>query len=165
MIFPCENNTDFGAVALVSIALNSVLLGKFKPFSKVLILGGGLLGQFIIQILRSMGHYPSVIEIREDLKNTSLDHGAEFFLTVSDCKFHESSFDALITTLPSLSNQLWEDVIFSIKPSSTVVLDGAGDLTISRSIFYPKRLKFTTAYSYGAGRGEFEYEQLGKHNL
>lgn len=165
LIFPCENNSDYGAVALVSIALNSVLSGNFKPFSRVLVLGGGLLGQFIIQILKSMGHNPSVIEIRDELKNLSLEHGAENFLKIEDCKFYESNYDALITTLPSLSNLMWEEVLFSIKPSSTVVLVGAGDLNLSRSIFYSKRLKFVTAYSYGSGRGEFEYEQLGKHDL
>ena len=165
MVFPCENNSDFGAVALVSIALNSVLSGNFKPFSKILVLGGGLLGQFMIQILKSMGHSPSVIEIRNELKNLSLEHGAENFLKIEDCKFYESYYDALITTLPSLSSQMWEDVLFSVKPSSSVVLVGAGDLNLSRSIFYSKRLKFITAYSYGSGRGEFEYEQLGKHNF
>jgi len=165
LVFPCENNSDFGAVALVSIALNSVLSGNFKPFSRILVLGGGLLGQFIIQILKSMGHSPSVIEIRDELRNLSLEHGAENFLKIEDCKFYESKYDALITTLPSLSNQMWEDVLFSVKSSSSVVLVGAGDLNLSRSIFYSKRLKFVTAYSYGSGRGEFEYEQLGKHNL
>lgn len=165
MVFPCENNSDFGAVALVSIALNSVLSGDLKPFSKVLVLGGGLLGQFIIQILKSMGHNPGLIEIREELKNLSIEHGAENFFKIEDCKFYESEYDALITTLPTLSNQMWEDVLFSVRPSSTVVLVGAGDLNLSRSIFYSKRLKFVTAYSYGSGRGEFEYEQLGKHSL
>ena len=165
MVFPCENNSDFGAVALVSIALNSVLSGNFKPFSKILVLGGGLLGQFIIQILKSMGHSPSVIEIRKELRDLSLEHGAENFLKIEDCKFYESYYDALITTLPSLSNKMWKDVLFSVKPSSSIVLVGAGDLNLSRSIFYSKRLKFITAYSYGSGRGEFEYEQLGKHNF
>lgn len=164
MVFPCENNSDFGAVALVSIALNSVLSGNLKPFSRVLVLGGGLLGQFIIQILKSMGHNPGLIEIRDELKKLSMEHGAENFLKIEDCKFYESKYDALITTLPTLSNKMWEDVLFSLKPSSTVVLVGAGDLNISRSIFYSKRLKFITAYSYGSGRGEFEYEQLGKHD-
>jgi predicted dehydrogenase len=37
-------------------------------------------------------------------------------------------------------------------------LVGAADLHVSRSIFYNKRLNFITAYSYGAGRAEYNFE-------
>ena len=164
MAFPCENNINYSCISLLSIALNSALIGNFNSFSNILVLGGGLLGQFIIQILRSMGHNVSVVEIRDELKKISYDNGANHFFKIDDYKLYENEFDGVISTLPSLTQKMWENVATMLKISSNFILVGAADINISRKIFYSKRLNFLTAYSYGSGRGEFEYEQLANHN-
>ena len=42
---------------------------------------------------------------------------------------------------------------------------GAADIHIPRKIYYSKRLKVVTAFSYGSGRGEHKYEELGDRNV
>ena len=165
MAFPCDNNINYSCISLLSIALNSALIGNFNSFSNILVLGGGLLGQFIIQILSSMGHNVSVVEIRDELRKTSCNNGANQFFELDDYKLYENEFDGVISTLPSLTQKMWEDVATMLKISSNFILVGAADINISRKIFYSKRLNFLTAYSYGSGRGEFEYEQLANHHF
>lgn len=163
MVFSCDYNIDYSCISLLSIALNSTIIGNFKPFSKILVLGGGLLGQFIIQILNNFGHDVSVVELRDELKVISTKNGAKNFFKLGDYVFHKGEFEGVISTLPNLSKSMWNMVTEMVKISSNFVLVGASDINISRSIFYSKRLNFITAYSYGSGRGEFEYEQLSNH--
>ena len=152
MAFPCENNINYSCISLLSIALNSALIGNFNSFSNILVLGGGLLGQFIIQILRSMGHNVSVVEIRDELKKISYDNGANHFFKIDDYKLYENEFDGVISTLPSLTQKMWENVATMLKISSNFILVGAADINISRKIFYSKKIEFLTAYSYGSGK-------------
>lgn len=164
LVFACDYNLEYSSAALVSIALNSVLIGDFTPFSKILVLGGGLLGQFILQILKSMSFEVGIVEINNDLREISMKNGAKYFLNLDDNEFHESSFDGIISTLPYSTEDTWLKSINFLNTSSSIVLVGAGDLNVPRELFYKKRLNFITAYSYGAGRGEYDYEINANHD-
>lgn len=158
LVTPVEYNPDFSAAALVAIALNAIEVANFKPFSRVCILGGGLLGQLITQIAAKSGFIVDVMDIDPSAKNISLTNGANLFLTDEAFGITPEIYDGFISTVPTANQVLWEKVEHSAKDYARVVLVGAADLSVSRSIFYNKKLSFHPAYSYGVGRGDYEFE-------
>ena len=82
----------------------------------------------------------------------------QMFFTTESFKACNNEYDIVVNTSPSLDKTDWETYLEKIKICGNVVLVGAADLNISRSIFYNKRLNFFTAYSYGAGRAEYNFE-------
>ncbi|MDC0122159.1 hypothetical protein OAH99_00490 [Planktomarina sp.] len=158
LVTPVEYNPDFSAAALVAIALNAIEVANFKPFSRVCILGGGLLGQLTTQIAAKSGCIVDVMDIDASAKNISLANGANRFLTDEAFGTRPEIYDGFVSTVPTANQVLWEKVEHSAKDYARVVLVGAADLSVSRSIFYNKKLSFHPAYSYGVGRGDYEFE-------
>lgn len=158
LVVPVEYNPDFSAAALVAIALNAIEVAKFKPFSRVCILGGGLLGQLTTQIAAKSGYIVDVMDIDASAKEISLANGANRFLNNEAFGITPEIYDGFISTIPTANQALWEKVQHSAKDYARVVLVGAADLCVPRSIFYSKKLSFHPAYSYGVGRGDYEFE-------
>ena len=158
LVTPVEYNTDFSAAALVAIALNAIEVANFKPFSRVCILGGGLLGQLITQIASKSGLIVDVMDIDASAKDISLANGANLYLTDEAFGVTPEIYDGFISTVPEANHVLWDKVEHSAKDYARVVLVGAADLSVSRRIFYNKKLSFHTAFSYGVGRGDYEFE-------
>ena len=52
----------------------------------ILILGGGVLGQFLTQILCNMGHEVSVVEVRKDLYDICLKNGVKEVFELEVCR-------------------------------------------------------------------------------
>lgn len=158
LVTPVEYDPDFSATALVAIALNAVEVADFKPFSRVCILGGGLLGQLITQIATKSGFIVDVMDIDASAKNISLVNGANLYLTEEAFGSTPEIYDGFISTVPVAKNVLWKKVEHSAKDYAKVVLVGAADLSVPRRIFYNKKLSFHPAVSYGVGRGDYEFE-------
>lgn len=163
LVFPCDYNLDYSAVAIVSIALNAVHKCASSPFSKILVLGGGMLGQLIIQLLSKSGNVCDLIEIRDELKKVSINNGCRAFYSFEECSAYMNSYDCMITTLPFMDRDMWNSSIDLLKPGSEVILVGAADVNVQRSKFYPKKIAFKTVHSYGLGRGEYDYEINANH--
>lgn len=165
LVFPCDYNLDYSAAAVVSIALNAVYKCTVSPFSKILVLGGGMLGQIIIQLLSKSGHNCDLIEIRDELKEVSMDNGCGAFYSFSESEAYKNSYDCMITTLPFMDDDMWNSSIDLLKIGSEVILVGAANISVQRNKFYPKKIAFNTVHSYGYGRGDYDYEINGNHNV
>lgn len=160
LVVPVEYNLDFSAAALVGIALNAIEVGGFRAFSRICVLGGGLLGQLVIQMAVKAGFTVDVMDIDPAVEKISIDNGANRYL--SDGTFGSVSgiYDGFITTVPMMNSNFWKNVANSAKGYAKVVLVGAADLNVPRHLFYGKKMSFHTAYSYGVGRGDYEFETL-----
>ena len=158
LVFPVKNNHEYAAVPVLAIALNSVIKSQVSPGDRVLIIGAGLIGQLILQIFNSMAVEIDVVDKIDSNRNLSISNGANVFFTTESFKACNNEYDVVVNTSPFLDKTDWEKYLEKIKICGDVVLVGAADLNVSRSTFYNKRLNFITAYSYGAGRAEYNFE-------
>lgn len=158
LVFPVSKNMEYAAAPVVSIALNSVMKSKVSPGDSVLIIGAGLLGQFILQIYKSMSICVDIVDKFDANKNISMSNGANVFYTPANFQSCNQEYDVVINTAPILNDDDWRNYLERIKTCGDVILVGAADLNIARSVFYSKRLNFITAYSYGSGRSEYNFE-------
>ena len=160
LVIPVDYNNDYSAVALVSIALNAIEVANFKAFSRICVLGGGLLGQLIVQLASKAGFTVDVMDIDQTAEKASLENGANRFVTNEAFGIASEIYDGFVSTVPASDTALWENIANSAKDYAKVVLVGAADLNVPRQLFYNKKLSFHTAYSYGVGRGDHDFEVL-----
>ena len=161
LVFPVENKPELSASALVSIALNSVNVASLQPFSTVCVLGGGLLGNLITQLVVSAGHTVDVVDLSDVAREDFIARGARKFISREFFGADRDCYDAVITTVPSADDTFWTDVATTTKNYGKVILVGGADLVVPRQSFYQKKLNFLTSYSYGVGRGDYDFEVLG----
>lgn len=152
------------SAAIASIALNSVLLANPLIGSKALVIGCGLIGQFIIQFLNISGVESTSVDIDYSKKEQSLLHGSNSFLSLEE--FHQANisneFENVFIVTPAIEKELWKLIGNNSKSNSNIIMVGAADLNCPREIFYKKQLNFISPHSYGPGRGLYDFEILGK---
>ncbi len=150
--------------AIASIALNSIQLANPLLGSKILIVGCGLIGQFLIQFLKISGTEVTCLDIAKWRFDQSQKHGATSCLTLEEFKNAEITdyFDNVFIATPTLDPNTWNDIGNSSKHNAEIIMLGAADLNCPRDVFYKKHLKFLSPHSYGPGRGIYDYEILQK---
>lgn len=158
LVFPSKADNRLAAAPVVAIALNSIIKAQLCPGDRILVIGAGLLGQFILQIANKMAVIVDVVDMSDERKTLAESNGANTFFSAENFVSSNAEYDAVVSTAPVLSKDDWAKYLSKTRVCGTVVLVGAADLEIPRDIFYHKRLKFISAYSYGAGRTEYEFE-------
>ena len=150
-----------GAIALHGMRLSSVQLG-----SKVVVIGCGLIGLMLVQLLRAAGAQVLVI----DPNHTRLELAAQFKARVLN-----PLLDDVESTVESWSEGVGVDVAYiaaatnSNEPIMTagkitrkrgqIVVVGAVGLELDRSVLYKKEISVIVSTSYGPGRYDPEYER------
>ena len=162
MVFPCTNNINNSLVALVAIALNAVELSSPEPFASVCVVGGGVIGQLLTRILTAAGHSVTVTDISESALEQCRLMGANAVVLAEHLSTLNRSYSRIFTTVPGGLDDMWDNISEAADVGAKIILVGAADLNVKRTAFYKKRLSFLTAYSYGAGRGEYQYEVLAE---
>ena len=152
------------SAAIASIALNSIQLANPFLGSKILIVGCGLIGQFLIQFLKISGTEVTCVDIDKWRFDQSQKHGATSCLTLEEFENAEITdyFDNVYIATPTLDSKTWSDIGNSSKHNAEIIMLGAADLNCPRDVFYKKHLKFLSPHSYGPGRGLYDYEILQK---
>ena len=158
------NPLDASTVAIGCIALNSVILANPIIGSNTLVIGCGLLGQFLIQFLNISTTNVTSIDIDDWKFEQSKIHGASSCFNVD--QFMNSSisnkFDHIFIAIPKMDNDMWNALGDAAKFNATISMLGAADLNCPRDVFYSKQLNFISPHSYGPGRGIHNYEILSK---
>ncbi len=155
---------DASAAAIASIALNSVQLANPMIGSKALVIGCGLLGQFVTQFLSLSGISSTCVDIEDWKFAQAKEHGAESCLTLNEF-INESisnKFDSIFIATPSIDIATWRSIGQSSKFSAKILMLGAADLNCPREIFYKKHLNFISPHSYGPGRGIYDFEIMNQ---
>jgi predicted dehydrogenase/threonine dehydrogenase-like Zn-dependent dehydrogenase len=156
--------TVMGAISMQGIRLLAPSIGE-----TVVVIGLGLLGLLAIQILKANGC--RVIGIDFDSKKCALarEFGAEIvdLSKKQDAVASVHAFsrgigvDAALITASSSSNEIMRDAATMCRKRGRIVLIGVVGLHLNRADFYEKELTFQVSCSYGPGRYDPRYEDMG----
>ena len=157
--------TVLGAIALQGIRLAQPTLGEC-----VVVTGLGLVGLLTVQLLRA--HGCRVLGLDFDATRVELARklGAEA-LRIDEgvdpvaCALSFSrgrGVDAVLLTASTKSNEPVHQAAQMCRKRGRIVLVGVVGLELSRADFYEKELSFQVSCSYGPGRYDPAYEELGR---
>jgi predicted dehydrogenase/threonine dehydrogenase-like Zn-dependent dehydrogenase len=155
--------TTVGAVALHGIRTADVKLGDV-----VAVIGLGLLGQLMVQILKTAGCTVLGMDISAERADLALRLGADAVSTASStfldlCLQHsaERGVDSVLIAAQTASNDPLNLAGAIARNRAAVVAVGTVAMDIPRRTFYEKELDFRISRSYGPGRYDAAYEQKG----
>jgi predicted dehydrogenase/threonine dehydrogenase-like Zn-dependent dehydrogenase len=154
---------------LGAIALQGIRQADFRLGETCLVIGLGLIGQLTCLLLRCSGVRVIGVDLREDAITRAANHCADHTLS--------SQSPNISQTLDELTNGIGADgAIITAGTSSTdpvnlagaclrkrgrVVVVGAVSTDFERKDYYLKELELRMSCSYGPGRYDPNYEELG----
>jgi len=156
--------TTLGAIALQGIRQAEINLGE-----NVAVIGLGILGQLTLQMLKASGCKVFGIDIDQNMVNLAKSSDADFGLVIgnenlvskvisSTC---DRGADAVIIAAGTSSNQPIELAGEICRDKGRVVVVGAVNMDVPRKNFYEKELDIRFSRSYGPGRYDPLYEEMG----
>lgn len=152
-----------GAIALQGLRVAAPTLGEVA-----VVIGLGLIGQLSVQLLRANGCRVLGIDLDEARIKQALDQGAEWGAradsdhrgwTAGATGGHGADF-ALVTAASESSAPL-QLAAELCRMKGRVVAVGATAMDLDRRTFYEKELDLRMSMSYGPGRYDRRYEELG----
>jgi predicted dehydrogenase/threonine dehydrogenase-like Zn-dependent dehydrogenase len=156
--------TTLGAIALQGIRQAQVNLGE-----TVAVIGLGILGQLTLQMLKASGCRVFGIDVDEPMVDLAKNSGADFGLVTGKENVAskvmnltcDRGVDVVIITAGTSSNQPIELAGEICKDRGKVVVVGAVNVDVPRKNFYKKELDIRFSRSYGPGRYDHLYEEMG----
>jgi predicted dehydrogenase/threonine dehydrogenase-like Zn-dependent dehydrogenase len=157
--------TTLGAIALQGVRQADPRLGE-----KVCVIGLGLLGQLTCQLLRANGCDVFGIDLSERLISLATETGVSNAMSRNDSNLISAcdnftkgkGFDSVIITAAAPSN---DPIVLSTelcRKKGKIIVVGAVKMDIPREpYFYKKELELKISCSYGPGRYDVDYEELG----
>src|SRR5271155_3242308 len=153
-----------GAVAVQGIRLGGCVFGE-----TVAVVGAGLLGVLAIQMLRAAGCRVIAIEMDVERAKKAEEYGANLSLIASESSAPESAMrfsrygvDAVIITAESQSNAPITLAAKIARDRGRIVVVGNISLDVDRDLLFQKELSVVVSRSYGPGRYDPNYEELGQ---
>ena len=159
---------DHAAFAVMgSIALQGVRLSKVQLGETVLVIGLGLVGQLAVGLLNAAGCRVVGTDPAGDRCELALKMGASVAqpgLTVSQLEQQTAGVgaDAVLITASTRSNSPIDLAAAAVRQRGRVVLVGVVGLELDRRPFYFKEAEFVVSCSYGPGRYDPSYEDMGQ---
>ena len=156
-------------VAIGSIALHSIRRSKLQIGEFCVVYGTGVLGLIAIQILSQSGIRVAAVDINESKLKKAKSFGAEMIVNAKNEQLFESILqwtggfgaDAVLLAVGSQSSEPISNSFKMCKRKGKVILLGATGLDIQRNDIYEKELDLITSTSYGPGRYDEKYEEMG----
>jgi predicted dehydrogenase/threonine dehydrogenase-like Zn-dependent dehydrogenase len=155
----------FGAIA--SVALHGLRLGETGPGSRVVVIGLGLIGQLATRLALATGCHVAGTDLDPSKIALAGRSGAQAFDASPDGleaaweTTQGRGFDAVLVTAASKSSEPMQMAVQLARDRSTIVAIGDVGLDLDRRSLYEKELTVKVSRSYGLGRYEPSYEQLG----
>lgn len=151
-----------GAIALQGVRLSQVQLGE-----TVFVIGLGLVGQLAVNLLNAAGCRVIGTDLAADKCELALKMGAAVAqpgLSVSQLEEMTGGVgaDAVLITASTKSNGPIDLAAGAVRQRGRVVLVGVVGLELDRRPFYFKEAEFVVSCSYGPGRYDPNYEELGQ---
>jgi predicted dehydrogenase/threonine dehydrogenase-like Zn-dependent dehydrogenase len=155
--------STLGAIAMQGLRIAEPTLGEIAA-----VIGLGLIGQLSVQLLRANGVRVLAIDIDETRIKQALDQGAEWGARPDDdhqgwrdANTHGHGADFALVTAASESSAPLELAAELCRMKGRVVAVGATAMNLDRRSFYEKELDLRMSMSYGPGRYDRRYEELG----
>ena len=153
---------------LGSIALNGIRKLNTQINENIVIFGFGLIGNIVSKILKANGVNIFIVEIDENKRNEAEQNGYIF------CNPKKNNWQSIILNNTKnygcdgaiiCSNSKNSEPIINaakiLRKLGKIVLIGEASIEIPRKLFYDKEIQFEISKSYGPGRYEYKYENLG----
>ncbi len=152
-----------GAIALQGVRIAAPTLGEVA-----VVIGLGLIGQLTVQLLRSNGCRVLAIDVAPERIKQAKDQGAEWVCTPDTVPpgWAETATEgygadfAVITASASDSTPIQLAAELCRLRGRAVVV-GAMPMELDRRTFYEKELELRMSTSYGPGRYDRSYEEVG----
>jgi hypothetical protein len=155
--------TVLGSVGLQGIRLAEPALGE-----RFVVIGLGLIGLIVVQLLNSNGCQVLGVDLNPDRLSLAEQFGAKTVNAVEtdpiECSMawtEGKGVDAVIITATAKSDEIVHQAAQMSRKRGRIVLVGVVGLTLRRTDFYEKELTFQVSCSYGPGRYDHVYEQKG----
>ncbi|MBO9615853.1 MAG: bi-domain-containing oxidoreductase [Dyadobacter sp.] len=152
--------TVLGAVGLHGVRLLAPALGE-----RVAVVGLGLIGLIVVDLLRAQGCEVIGIEPDEGRRRLAEEKGIRAFDPLkSTGRFiseQSGEMDGVIITASSGSGKVISMVSAICRKRGKIVLIGDVPLRLNRADFYHKELTFQVSCAYGPGRYDHAYEEQG----
>jgi predicted dehydrogenase/threonine dehydrogenase-like Zn-dependent dehydrogenase len=159
------STVTLGAIALQGVRRTAPTLGE-----TVVVVGLGVLGQLVAQMLAANGC--RVIGVDVDANRIALAEANGMHVGIDSTEdsyvdrvtMHTDGFgaDAVVVTAASASHDLINEAMRAARKKARVVLVGDVGLNLNRGDLYPKELDFLVSTSYGPGRYDPRYEEEGQ---
>jgi predicted dehydrogenase len=152
-----------GAIALQGIRVGEPTLGEIA-----VVIGLGVIGQLAVQLLLANGCRVAGVDIDGERVKQALNLGASWgFSPDSDLESWIASAaggygaDLVVVTAASDSSGPIQTAADLCRMRGRVVVVGATAMDLDRRSFYEKELQLRMSMSYGPGRYDRRYEELG----
>ena len=153
---------------LGAIAMNSVRLSEINVGDVVAVIGLGLVGQLVAQLVRCQGGVVIAIDLDKKRVELAKETGADFGLIAGDTTVQEvraltngRGADCVIVAAASTSPKPLQQGISMSRDRGRVVMVGACPIEIPRAEMYVKELSFMVSRAYGPGSYDPTYEKQG----
>jgi predicted dehydrogenase/threonine dehydrogenase-like Zn-dependent dehydrogenase len=155
--------------AIGAIAVHGLHQGRVAFGETVAVVGSGLIGILTIQLARAAGCRVIALDTNPSRIRRALEFGASHALDASDPEAVSrlasnpgGVVDVAIVTASSVSSEPVELAARLVRDRGRMVILGTVPITVSRDLMYRKELSLVLSRSYGPGRYDQEYEELGK---
>ena len=153
--------TTLGAIAMQGFRLAQPQVGE-----TIAVIGLGLLGLLSIQIARAAGCRVLGIDVNQKRIELSRSYGIESVNRSDAASTAETfskgrGFDAVLICAASSSNDPIELASQIVRDKGTIISVGAVGLNLQRKPFFEKEIHFLVSRSYGPGRYDPTYEEMG----
>lgn len=157
--------TVVGAIGLQGIRLANPELGE-----TFVVTGVGLIGLLTVQLLCAQGCRVLAIDFDEKKLNLASQFGAaicnpakgEDPVAAGLAFSRGRGVDGVMITASTQSNDLVSHAAKMCRKRGRIVLVGVAGLELNRADFYEKELTFQVSCSYGPGRYDTKYEDMGQ---
>lgn len=156
-------------VSIGSIALQGVRRLNPTYGECILVIGLGLIGQITCQILKNNGCRVVGIDLNKERLDVAKKHGIWKVLLPNEISNYEAivqekypfGVDGVIITASSSSDDILNNAFKACRKKARVIVVGDVGMDIDRNNIYEKELDIKISTSYGPGRYEHKYENLG----
>ena len=149
-----------------SIAMHGVRNARVTVGESVAVIGLGLIGLLVVQVLKAAGCRVIGIDIDQEKLSLATSLGADVVSNYDGLSGRMKAFspfgaDAVIITAATRSSAPIEAAGRLVRDQGRVVVVGNVGMNVPRDIFYEKEAEVVVSRSYGPGRYDRNYEERG----
>jgi len=151
-----------GAIALQGVRQLNPTLGE-----KIAVIGSGLIGQITIQLLKANGCDVIAVDIDKSKLILAKEMGADEtslsndMISAVECFSNGIGVDGVILAASTKSKQIMHNAGEVCRMKGRIIIVGIFPIEIPRDVYYKKELECKLSMSYGPGRYDPIYEELG----
>ena len=160
---------EASTVTLGSIAMQGVRRAEVKLGENIAVIGMGILGQLVSQIVTAAGARVVAIDLDDRRLTVAQANGVKYILNPTKENIVDEAIkitegygvDSVIVTAATSSNEPLAQAFQMCRKKGRVILVGVVGMEINREDMYKKELDFYISTSYGPGRYDPNYEEKG----